>query len=371
MKKRLVVALKILVLVATFAISINAMYFYYIRSVVFGVDGDLWKLGQHFVIGYDSIGEVEALVKKGAIGGIYLTRKNVAGKTIAEIRSEIDDLQALQASYGRRPLIISTDQEGGVVQRLSPPLEDLSSLASVVFQGSIDEDKLSEFSNIQGKGLQVVGINLNFSPVVDLNEGLVNDDDRYTRIYLRSIDSDPALVSKVAFEYCWGLAEFDVRCTLKHFPGLGRVSEDTHLSGVEFEISRNELMNRELLPYRQLFDEYGMNDGVVMVSHAVYKGVDDLPASMSKQIITDLLRDELGFQGVTITDDISMGAIVHNHYGVEQSAIMALEAGGDLVLISYKHDLYYFVMANLLKQIEEGNFDPSVLDESEKRLNLL
>src|SRR5262249_12543824 len=152
-------------------------------------------------------------------------------------------------------LWIATDQEGGAVSRLSPPLPRQPAIASVAAaqaDATARNTAAHAYGLAQGRALAGLGINLNFAPVVDLNKNLVNPNDRYTRIRERAISADPAVVTEVAQSYCLGLVDAGVRCTLKHFPGLGGVFEDTHLEAGHLRAATEELARADWIPFRAL-----------------------------------------------------------------------------------------------------------------------
>ena len=231
-----------LALTATLAVEAR---FHWVRHQVLQADPiRLEKLGRHLIVGYRDLAEVRELVRLRAVAGVFLSSSNVRGKSIADIREQIQSLQRIRQEQGLLPLWIATDQEGGVVSRLSPPLTRLPPLSEIVERHTDAvqrEQAVRQFAATQGRELADLGINLNFAPVVDLDHQVVNPNDRYTRIFQRAISSDPAVVAQVAAWYCAALEESGVRCTLKHFPGLGRVFEDTHLTHANLATSVNEL----------------------------------------------------------------------------------------------------------------------------------
>lgn len=362
----LVVVLLIAVIIAVY----KEIDFHNKKDAILNKDGDeLWVLGKHFVVGYDDLGELRQLVDKGAIGGIFITKKNVGDLSKDEIRMNIEQLQTLQASHGRPPLLVTTDQEGGLVSKISPPLTKLPVISSVIVNGEVQRDDLLNYANTHGRELAEIGVNVNFAPVVDINEGLVNSDDQHTKIYSRAISNDPELISEVATEYCNELEKFGVICTLKHFPGLGHVENDTHITSARLDISVSELEEREFVPFRNVL---GKTSAILMLSHVVLTSVDaENPASVSKKVVQDLIRGELNFNGVLITDDFTMGAISGGSERVEGAALNALNAGVDIILISYDHELYYYVMDAMLKANAEGLIDDAVLEMSDQRLDEL
>ncbi|MBI4963138.1 MAG: glycoside hydrolase family 3 protein [Desulfomonile tiedjei] len=338
-------------------------------QVLHAEPNQLEKLGRHVIVGYRSLGEVRELVRLRAVAGIFLSGHNVRGKSAGEIRKQIQSLQRIRKEQGLPRLWIATDQEGGIVSRLSPPLSSMPALSEIV-EGASDtaqrEEAVRRFAGTQGRELADVGVNLNFAPVVDLNHELNNPDDKYTRISQRAISSDPAVVTRVAAWYCAALEEAGVRCTLKHFPGLGRVLEDTHLNHANLRASPAELSTTDWVPFRTLMNQTG---AFTMLGHVRLTAVDsDLPASISQRVITGILREAWKHDGVLITDDFGMRAIYHSSAGIQNGSIEALNAGVDLVLISWDPDQYYFVMYALLKADQQGRLNREVLGLSDQRL---
>jgi beta-N-acetylhexosaminidase len=208
---------------------------------------------------------------------------------------------------------------------------------------------------------------LNFAPVVGLDRGLVNPADRFTCIRQRAISNDPVIVTAAAGAYCDGLHEAGVRCTLKHFPGLGRVFADTHLGGASLEVAPNELAQSDWVPFRALM---GRADAVTMLGHVTLTALDpSRPVSFSGPAVASLLRGEWHYRGVLITDDFSMGAVYRSRDGIAEAAVAAINAGVDLVLVSFDTDQFYPVMHGLLTADREGRLQPEALRQSEERLS--
>jgi len=329
----------------------------------------LERLGRHLIVGYRSLKEVRELVKLRSVAGVFLSGQNVRGKSVADIRKQIQSLQRMRQEQGLLPLWIATDQEGGMVSRLSPPLKNLPRISEIV-EHHVDlaarEQAVRQFATTQGRELAEIGVNLNFAPVVDLNYGVHNPNDRFTRISQRAISGDPAVVTHVAAWYCAALEEAGVRCTLKHFPGLGRVLEDTHLNHANLATSLAELANTDWAPFRALMSQ---TRSFTMLGHVRLTAVDaDRPASISPAVISGILRGAWKYEGVLITDDFSMRAIYRSSPGIEDGAVAALNAGVDLILISWDPDQFYHVMYALLKAEQRGKIDQQVLQRSDQRL---
>ncbi len=324
------------------------------------------KLGKHFIIGYKNSKEVEPLIKTGAIGGLYITHYNVEGKSAQQVKQEISYFQKLRKDNNLPPLIISTDQEGGPVARMAAYLPKQPTLSEVIANNSIQPNRdiaVIDYAKAQGKGLKNLGINLNFAPVVDLQTDVRSFFDLYSQIHTRSISEHPQLVADVAWMYTVALHEQGVNATLKHFPGLGKVKGDTHISHPKLNSSWEELEKEELIPFRFITQK---TNAWIMLSHVTLPKVDSTPVSFSKKIIQDKLRNEWKFNGILITDDFSMAPAFDP--GIGKSSVKALNAGVDYILISFDTDQYYVAMNELLEEQKKGKIDEKMIERSEKRI---
>jgi beta-N-acetylhexosaminidase len=363
------VTIAIAALVCT-AVLAREAHFRFVRHTVLNADpAQLEMLGRHFIVGYRSGEEIRTLIERRAIAGVFLTSRNVGTSTPAQIRERIDAWQDIRRRQGLPPLWIATDQEGGIVSRLSPPLPRRPPLSEVIAahrEPAAQMSAVAELARVQGRELAALGINLNFAPVVDLNHGIVNPGDRFTRIASRAISTDPDIVAATAGAYCAGLRESGVHCTLKHFPGLGRVFEDTHLDSADLDASPGELAKSDWIPFRALMRDH---DRVVMLGHARLTALDrSTPASFSRPLIAGLLRGEWSYDGLLITDDFSMGAVYGADEGIAGASVAALNAGVDLILLSFDPDQYFLAMGRLLRAAHSGELDRTALDRSDFRL---
>jgi beta-N-acetylhexosaminidase len=362
-----VVALAVLDLGAALA---TEMRFRWMRQTVLNAAPPaLEKLGRHLVVGYRDPVELALLVDRRAIAGVFLSARNVLDKTIDAIRQDIAALQEKRREQGLPPLWIATDQEGGGVSRLSPPLTRMPAIAEVVASHRDRAERqiaVRQYAAKQGRELAALGVNLNFAPVVDLNHGLVNPTDRLTRITERAISKDPAVVAEVADLYCMTLLQTGVHCTLKHFPGLGRVHEDTHLGAADLAADTEDLAATDWLPFRKLMPA---NMAFTMLAHARLTALDDArPASFSPAVVDGLLRGTWKHEGVLITDDFGMAAVDRSRDGIAGGSVEALNAGVDLILVSYDPDQYYTVMYALLQADHDGRLRQDALERSVHRL---
>ena len=334
------------------------------REGVLAAGPAMQALGRHFVVGYTDIDEVRELAAKGLIGGIYVGRRNVSGRSLSEVRDEIAGLQALRAQVGLPPLIVAADQEGGRVNHLSPLLERLPPLADVSDQP--DPGLAAQaYGARQGGALAGLGVTLNFGPVVDLRPPGRAAGDRFSDIPARAIGSNPEGVAEVAAGYLDGLAASGVRGTLKHFPGLGRVSQDTHLRPARLSESPADLA-ADWLPFRTLAGHAG---SALMLGHVTLEALDPQHAASHSPAVVSLLRGDWGYDGVLVTDDLNMGAVYN--FGIGRIASEALTAGVDLVLVSYDPRQIYRALYGAATALAEGRLPVSRLQDSTRRLEKL
>lgn len=363
----LIVVLTSLGLLSAVALEFN---FILTKQAVLNQDNNrLEQLGQQFIVGYRDLSEIKNLVSKKAIGGVFITRRNIKNKTQEEIQQEIKTLQDIRHSQGLPPLWIATDQEGGIVSRLSPPLTQLPQLSKIIDgKKKIEEnqDVVVNYARTQGRELSELGINLNFAPVVDLNKGIITPDDRFSKIYQRAISTNNEVVAKVALWYCRTLESYRVNCTIKHFPGLGRVNVDTHVAHAKLSTPIDELSSDDWVPFRQVMSN---SQAFTMLGHAILTAVDAKhPVSFSKPVVTGIIRKAWNHEGILITDDFSMQAVFGSEDGVKKATVKALNAGVDLILIAFDKDLYYEAMSALLEADKTGSLDKEVIETSRERL---
>lgn len=329
----------------------------------------LERIGRHLMAGIDDKTEVRRIIMAKAISGVFVTRKNLRGRTAAAIRQEIESLQVLRVSTGMPPLWIAADQEGGLVQRLSPPLPRHPPLSRVVASHGIPTERKAavlDYARKQGQALANVGVTVNFAPVVDIDHGIRDPRDAHTRIGRRALGRNPAAIAEAASWYCDGLREAGVICTRKHFPGLGRVKADTHVVQATLDGPVNRFATTDWVPFAQPKD--AATPDWTMLGHVRLKELDpDTPASASKPVI-EFLRKELNVSGIVITDDLSMGAIQKSKLGPGGAAVAALNAGADIVLVSFFPRAVYDVLDALLSADAEGRLDTARLVECARRL---
>ena len=330
-------------------------------------------VGQMLLIGFRGEtldDETTALLEEIAPGGVILFDYDgpSGGEQVRNIVSP-DQLKALTASLqdaSELPLLIAIDAEGGFVNRLKEAYGFEVQLPSHLTLGAGTPSDTESLAGASARQLSDLGINWNLAPVVDVN---VFPESPAIGYWERSFSDDPDAVADHAAAFAAAHHDQGVVSTLKHFPGHGSAVGDTHL-GVT-DVTETFIREDELAPYRTLIDD-GYND-VVMTAHVVNRNLDPSarPATLSRSIITDLLRGELGFAGVILSDDMQMGAILEQ-YSLETAAIEAIKAGVDVILIAnqntYDIDHVRRVKAAIIAAVERGEISRQRIDESVERI---
>ncbi|MBL8413190.1 MAG: hypothetical protein JNM42_02000 [Propionivibrio sp.] len=340
------------------------------HQVLSSPDAKAQQLGAHMIVGYSNPQAIKILVAKGLVGGIFISAHNIKNRSGEAIHAEISALQGLRKAAGLPPLIVSTDQEGGIVSRLSPPLSRLPPLAEVISAARPEEIEMLAFAygEKQGCELAALGVNINFAPLADL--ALPNDRHRLdfrSMIGQRAIDADPARVTSAVIGYAHGLETSGVRATLKHFPGLGRVTSDTHVFPATLAASASDLEASDWLPFRE---GLRATQSLLMVGHATLSALDaKRPASRSAKVVQEIVRQRWGHDGVLVTDDLTMGAVVR--HGLCSAGVEAINAGIDLLLVSYDAEQYYEIFHCLLQAAREDRLEHKILDDSQRRIGKL
>lgn len=334
------------------------------RNVLAAPDDMGRRLGRHFIVGYWQAEEIEQLAARGLIGGIFVTRRNIARGAEA-LRDEIARLQALRKAAGLPPLIVATDQEGGLVSHLSPPLPQRPPLA-VFTRSEKGEDEARDQGRAMGAELASLGVTMDFAPVVDLQPAQRDNLlDFNSFIAQRAISDAPETVRAIASAFGRGLRDAGVTPTIKHFPGLGPVAEDTHHFRAHLTMSPERLAARDWLPFRQILAEGGT---ALMVGHVTVDALDiERPASQSHAVVEGLIRRAWGFDGLIVTDDLNMGSVFH--HDICDGVVASLNASIDLLLVSYDGRQFYPLMDCVLAAAAKGRIETSVLDQSSNRLD--
>jgi beta-N-acetylhexosaminidase len=337
------------------------------REVLGRSGPEIAEIGRHFIVGYEGgSANIKELVQTGRVGGIFVTTRNVAGRRSADIATEITNLQELRREAGLPPLVVATDQEGGPVSRLSPPVQYPQPLSRIA---ALPPDQRREAARRigvdQGAALRKIGITMDLAPVTDLMPDRPWVVDWNTQIVTRSISRYPEVVATVAAGFSEGLLAAGVTPTAKHFPGLGRIKVDTHLFSASLDATENDLAVTDWVPFREVLTIPG---AAVMLSHVALAEIDaGVPASQSKRVVNGLLRKEWGFDGIAITDDLTMGPV--QRAGLCKAVERALNAGIDLLLVSWDVDKTYPALRCALDAWDAQRLDDDMLKQSARRLD--
>ena len=318
------------------------------------------KVGQLIMVGFEGTQAnetVETHIRERFVGGVVLFSRNIESpQQTAELTNELQQLTS--ATEHQIPLFIGIDQEGGWVIRLK---EGATVLPGNMALGATDSIELAERAGeITAVELAAVGVNLNFAPVMDVNNNPQNP-----VIDRRSFGESSELVSRLGVPYIRGLQHNGVLATAKHFPGHGDTTVDSHFALPTVNHGRERIHALELQPFRAAIDA---DVAAIMTAHIVYPAFDAArPATLSPTILTDLLRQELGFDGLLITDDMEMKAI-DDRYQSGEAAVMAIEAGADIVMVLWTPAKQVGVFDALLSAVKNGRISQARLDQSVERI---
>lgn len=316
------------------------------------------KIGQLFIVGFDGYEaneNIESLIKENHVGGVILFSHNA--ENAHQLMNLTNALKTINL-HNKIPVFISVDEEGGRVSRMPKELKKLPSNKII---GEINNSNLSyNIGKIISKELTCLGFNMNFAPVLDINSNLQNP-----VIGDRSFGNNVDIVSKLGVKTMEGLRDGNIIPVVKHFPGHGDTSVDSHvgLPLINHDIKR--LKEFELIPFKEAINN---NADVVMISHILLPKIDpSYPATMSKTIITDVLRNDLKFKGVVVTDDMTMGAIRKN-YNISNAAIKSINAGTDIILICHGYDNEMSAINSIKKAVKNNIITEDRINESVYRI---
>ncbi len=318
------------------------------------------KVGQLFILGFPQAKmttELAHFIEKQKPGAFVLFKRNISSLAdVAELNTHLYDLSLRSTSHA--PLI-AVDQEGGQVVRIAttPPMPSALAL------GQTKSPQLAEESGAESaKVLSSLGFNLNLAPVLD-----VVDPTQFSFIGLRSFGADPQTVAQMGYHYSKGLILNGVVPTGKHFPGTGSLTTDPHHGSVINKSSLEDLEKTSLPPFQE-FAKLGFYSAL-MLSHSAYQSLDESGTSaiFSKKIITDLLRQKLQFRGLVITDDLQMAAS-RSLLKPEEAALKALQAGSDLVMLTWSFSEQAKAIQRVKEAITSGELSTTDLNEKLSRI---
>ncbi|MBP7738775.1 MAG: glycoside hydrolase family 3 protein [Spirochaetes bacterium] len=319
-----------------------------------------WKIGQMIMAaipGNAMNREVDMILKEYRPGGVILFGYNLS--TSEKNRKFIDDMQDASFRYAGIPLFVSIDQEGGRVVRLVDGVTLFPGNMAAGVSG--DRDLAYRWGRALGLQLRQAGVNMNLAPAID-----VNNNPRNPVINTRSFGSDPKLVSELGAAYLLGLQESRCIAVGKHFPGHGDTNKDSHLTLPVIPYDMKRLEKVELVPFRKAIAA-GV-DGI-MTAHIAYPAIlgGSDPATVSKKFLTDILRDDLRFKGLVITDDMEMHAIARRQ-DIGEAAVRSILAGTDIILFSSWERSIPAIVNAIRKAVRDKRITEARIDRSVNRI---
>lgn len=320
------------------------------------------KVAQMFMVTLHGAGLTEVgaqHLRQWQPGGVVLFGANVG--TPAAVTRLTNGYQSSITEAGGVPLLISIDQEGGVVTRLT---DGFTMFPTPILIGAAGPDMAYRVGQASAEELSAVGINMNLAPVADLET--FKDNPIISR---RAWGSDPDIAGEALAAFIRGSQSLNVLTTAKHFPGHGETRQDSHGELPVLNLSRERLESVELVPFEHAIDA---DVAAVMVAHIAYPALDPqpvMPASLSRPIITGVLREQLGYQGLIMTDALDMNAVDMN-YNFYDAVVMSLQAGTDLLAMgpSIGQPVFEAAMQRVVDEVRAGNISESRIDESVRRI---
>jgi beta-N-acetylhexosaminidase len=310
--------------------------------------------------------DARSLVEYVKPGGVIIFGRNVA--TPEQLRGLLDGVREMSAVE----LLFGIDQEGGLVDRIRKIFTPMPAARVIRQHGDLAGARTH--GRITGEVLRLLGFNMNFAPVMSI---MTEDRDLLSNgLYSRSYGRSPGEVLGYTMVYLRGLQGTGLLGCAKHFPGIGAGEVDTHEEMPVIHLTHDDLIAQDLAPYIELFQREDNMVRAVMVSHGGFPNIDIhrglaggrlVPASINPSIVTGLLREELGYDGLVVTDDLEMGAIAR-HCEIEEAALRAILAGEDMLLVCAKPDIIRRAYDSLLKAARAGELSRERIEESLRRI---
>lgn len=297
-------------------------------------------------------------INKTPVGGFVYFSDNLQSEQ--QVQDMLRNVQKYSEDRIGLPAFLSVDEEGGTVARVASTgrfdVTDVGDMAKIGASGDVQQAR--QAGETIGSYLSELGFNLDFAPDADV---LTNPDN--TVVKKRSFGSDPRVVSDMSLAVAQGLAQHQVYSVYKHFPGHGATAGDTHQGYAYTDKTLDELKQSELIPFENAIQN---NAEFIMAAHISAPRVtgDDTPASLSKTMITDILRGQMGYDGIVVTDAMNMGAVTEQ-YTSAQAAVKALQAGADLVLMPEDFQEAY---QGVLDAVKDGTLTEQRINESVTRI---
>ncbi|MFA5528558.1 MAG: beta-N-acetylhexosaminidase [Peptostreptococcales bacterium] len=316
------------------------------------------KIGQMIIVGLDGTTldeNAKELINNYYVGGFILFKDNL--ESMEQILMLLNDLKSLNAK-NNIPLFLSIDEEGGRVSRM--PDEFVKLPSNRVIGQKKDKALCYKIGSVIAEEIKSFGFNMNFAPVLDIDS---NPDNPV--IGDRSFGTDEKIVSELGIETMKGLQSKGVISVVKHFPGHGDTAVDSHMGLPILDKDLNSLYQLELVPFIKAIENH--TDGV-MVAHILFNKIDsENPATLSESIMTDLLRKELNYDGLVITDDMTMAAIMDN-YELDDAVVKSIKAGSDIILVCHGYENEFKALEAIRNAVKDDIISEERIDESLYRI---
>ncbi|CDM68950.1 Beta-N-acetylhexosaminidase [Clostridium bornimense] len=319
------------------------------------------KIGQLIMSGFSGKKyneDLKSLIVEEKIGGVIYSISNIEDvQQMVRLNNEIK----VENENNKIPIFITVDEEGGSVSRMPSELMEIPTNEEI---GKMNNENTSfNIGSAIGEEVLALGFNVNLAPVLD-----VNTNDKNTVIGDRSFGNDEELVSRLGIAMMNGMKESNVIAGIKHFPGYGDASSDSY---VGLPVLENDLARLEVVEFRPFMDAIKAGADLVMVSNIKLTKVDsENPATMSEMVVDDILRRYMGYDGVIITDDMSMDAITSN-YDIGDAAVKSILAGTDIIMVCNKYDNVIKVIDAINDAFLDEKITEDRIDESVERILLL
>lgn len=313
------------------------------------------KIGQLLIVGFEGReidDNTRLFIEDLGVGGLIFFSRNIESKD--QVTSLVQNIEDISST----PLFLAIDEEGGTISRLPGEYNRLPNAIDI--GNSNDSDLAFEYGVLLGNRVRSLGLNLNLAPIMDINSNPNNP-----VIGKRAFGATAETVSEIGMQVANGIRSANVIASVKHFPGHGDTSTDSHMELPIIDKTIDEMRDFELLPFKTAIE--GEID-MIMSAHILIPSIDgEYPATLSKKILADLLRDEMGYEGVVISDDMTMAAIIDN-YSLEEASIDFLKAGGDIILVCHGLENPRLVFDQILHSIDIGELTVEEIDEKVYRI---
>jgi len=320
-------------------------------------------LGQLFMAGLPGTALDDStlrLIEEFRVNNFIYFKRNV--ESPEQLKKLSEDIHKACTENNLEPPLIAIDQEGGSVARLGPPFTQFPD-ARVLAQSENPESRLSDYARVCASELKGIGVNYNLAPVLDVCEA-----GREYFMEKRSLGGDPGEVGRLGTHVIREMQANGIAACAKHFPGLGEAVVDPHFKLPYVAKSESDLRSQDIIPFQ---DAVAAGVASIMTSHTIYQSLDpENPATLSKIILTELLRSELAYDGVVITDDLEMGAI-EKEGDLGLAALQAFKAGADLLLICQNHEKVIDALEKTGRAIEKSPDLQERMQQSIRRVTVM